>query len=154
MLARESGEPLASFYAEPIQDVDMEKMRSRVHNLPPEIFETIKECFFTTPPPTIRIEEHYMPPVELQISHQTRYTFVSFYYVSTTFIFSCLHHDLALRWLASLPDPHLLQVNRIELRVKWPAVQPQERMVRLVARPYLNYLRVRLLMSRWMRSCC
>lgn len=57
----------------------------------------------------MRIDQHYMQPVELQMSRQSRYMFASLWYFSTTFIFSYLHYDLAFRGLAScLPrQPHL-----------------------------------------------
>lgn len=101
-------------YTAPYKALTADQLRAGLVTLPQELYDEIFQSVFSAPSSTIRYinKETYKPPVQLQVSQETRKLFSKNYYgaAEASWIFVCGDHDSAMRrWWKSL-DPDSIAV--------------------------------------------
>lgn len=86
----------------------------RVHALPAELFNQIRDEVFTPKPCTVRIDAKYKPPSSLQVDKASRRRYTLKYYGGVV-KFTCANPDLLLRYLASLTKAQRRFLHSISL---------------------------------------
>ena len=94
-------------------------MDDLIQDLPPELFNEIKNFVFTTTTRRVIIDEKYTPPTSLHVDKNTRSRFAELFYGSGT-IYQFRQPYVLYRWLRSLSHDHLDMVEAMELHVKPP----------------------------------
>ena len=91
---------------------------ARMHELPPELFDRIKDLVFTPSSHVCPVEKGlYYPPAQLQVDSTTRESFAAKWYGGKDFIIpSELNSDNSCKqWLASLTRSHQEMIGTIYL---------------------------------------
>lgn len=94
--------------------VIMDRLIDEVHNLPPEIFNQIKNLVFTPTQSVVMIDEAYKPPSSLQVSKATRRQY-AWKYLSGTTTFNCADPFLLCKYISSLTKVHRYIMHSITL---------------------------------------
>lgn len=106
-----------------------DKLISRVHELPPELFDMIYDNVFTVEASRNLMTETHKPPKFLSIDHRSREKYAESYYGGHTFEFildktevSQWHESRLIKWLAALPQHHLEMLRDVRVCVRYPDV--------------------------------
>ena len=79
---------------------DFDDFVQRVHSLPPELFEKIKEYTCLIERRHVKLDEHDKPPAVLHINRTIRCKLLKLYYKGC--IFEAFDEEVLVRWLKSL----------------------------------------------------
>ncbi|KAK3721389.1 hypothetical protein LTR37_003265 [Vermiconidia calcicola] len=94
----------------------------RIHALPQELFEEIRDLTFTCNSGTVEIDEDYQPSAQLSLCKASRERFAPSYYgPEATFVFRSKY--TMFKWLCSLTEGHRRSIGHIHYLHKYPAVR-------------------------------
>lgn len=104
----------ASAVIEAPQFTAIPDLRSRLEDLPPELYDYIFSLTFNTHPSLRQIDSSYRPPHILQVDRTTRALAAKSYYGQGA-TFYCTNHEHCIRWLATLAPDHSQLLNEVRI---------------------------------------
>lgn len=120
---------------------EQDELTRRIHNLPAELFNDIRDVVLTPDTEAIHITQVYKPPFEMMVSRATREQFAAKYYGNTTFCLTDGKECMFVEFLASIPLHHRLLIARVHIEHDYRLLQLKdaERMTKVARFKFIEY---------------